>query len=521
MEITTGEFPLESGNINYSFQFTVKTGEAPWQLDFLSYSKSYPMFSTPVLNQVITGSSGGASCIEASDPNLLIGNSSGQQVATFRNGGLTTTMEANLYEQTNLITGFGQTGMSGLGYSVSFTDGMASAGSPFSPVNDLSGAGRVQVFSSIGSGSLGVTGTRGYRFMTALTGEQASGNFGKSVSSTRSTLIDFLGVGAPGENNKSGAMHIYNQNTLRPIQSIIPTGEQVENFGKSSAWANQLGLEFLCIGYDQGGSGRMDIYRQDSNLDEFFNYFQTITPPSGSQSGDMFAYNIHQWNGVVYAGGPKLNNSGAVLEYSYDDIAASFTNSQYISDPSGASGDNFGKNVFFGNVNGAITSDKNSGLAYVYNKGGESDAWVNISTVSGTENIISGSFGGDLNGSQVTTFYGPNLIIGSSSEPYTYMYGPASSLEHKETKLSISGSGGKVLDSEGNFIYGYSSSRGVEISGNIFTGGSHNIFINDKICVSSLPRVTGAINMATITNSSNLSFYNLKVSCDEINPLGY
>tara|TARA_R110000824_G_scaffold149738_6_gene320071 strand:+ start:6263 stop:7828 length:1566 start_codon:yes stop_codon:yes gene_type:complete len=521
MEIITGEFPLESGNINYSFQFAVKTGEAPWRLDFGVSSTSYPLFSSPVLNQVITGYPGGATCIDASNPNLLIGNSSGQQVATYRNGGLTTTMEANLYEQTNLITGFGPTGMSGLGYSLSFTDSMASVGSPFSPVNDLSGAGRVQVFTSIRSGSLGVTGTRGYSFMTALTGEQASGNFGKSVSSIRSTLIDFLGVGAPGENDKSGAMHIYNQNNLRPIQSIIPTGEQVENFGKSSAWASQLGLEFLCIGYDQGGSGRMDIYRQDSNLDEFFNYFQTITPPSGSQSGDMFAYNIQQWDGLLFVGGPKMNNSGAVLEYSYDDISATFINSQYINDPSGSSGDNFGKNAFFGNVNGAITSDKNSGLAYIYNRGGESDTWVNVSTVSGTENIISGSFGGDLNGSQVTTFYGPNLIIGSSSEPYTYMYGRAPSLESKEIKLSISGSGGKLFDPDGNFLYGYSSSESVRMSGNIFTGGSHNIFINDKICVSSIPRVTGAMNIVTLTNPSNLSYYNLQVFCDEINPLGY
>lgn len=521
MEIITGEFAPESGNINYSFQFTVKTGEAPWRLDFANSSTSYPLFSSPVVNQVITGYPGGATCIAASDPNLLIADSSGQQVATYRNGGLTTTMEANLYEQTNLITGFGPTGMSGLGHSVSFSDSIVSVGSPFSPVNGLSGAGRVQIFSSIRSGSLGVTGSGEYGFLGNLTGEQSSGNFGKAISSTVSTLDDFLSIGAPGENDQSGAMHLYNLNSLDHIQSIVPTGEQVENFGKSCAWVNQIGLEFLCVGYDQGGSGRMDIYRQDSNLDQFFNYFQTITPPSGSQSGDMFAYNIQQWDGLLFAGGPKMNNSGAVLEYSYDDISATFINSQYINDPLGSSGDNFGKNAFFGNVNGAITSDKNSGLAYIYNRGGESDAWVNISTVSGTENIISGSFGGDLNGSQVTTFYGPNLIIGSSSEPYTYMYGPASSSESKEIKLSISGSGGKLFDPDGNFLYGYSSAESVRMSGNIFTGGSHNIFINDKICVSSIPRVTGAINIVTLTNPSNLSFYNLKVSCDEINPLGY
>lgn len=55
MEIITGEFAPESGNINYSFQFTVKTGEAPWRLDFANSSTSYPLFSSPVVNQVITG----------------------------------------------------------------------------------------------------------------------------------------------------------------------------------------------------------------------------------------------------------------------------------------------------------------------------------------------------------------------------------------------------------------------------------------------------------------------------------
>jgi hypothetical protein len=502
-------FDIQSGNINYAFSFQSNTGEAPWELTFSYANTEESLFASPIVNQIITGIAGTGNSVWANQYNLAIGSSSSGQVNTYINEGIISPVNENIYQQNNLITGNGPTGLSGLGYSISATDDMFVIGSPFATVNGASGVGGVQVFRSFGSGGAGVTGTGSYEFVGALTGTQQSGNFGKFLATTMAQSNDFLSVGAPGENNQSGSLHIYEVNSLDFIQSITPTGDNVSNFGKSSAWFNADGLEFVGVGYDQGGSGKLDVYKQDSDLNNVFYYFQTVEPYRGAHSGDMFAYSMDEGDENLFVGGPKIGNSGAVFEYAYNTEEAVLELSQDIFDTDGASGDNFGKNLSFGDVNGVITSNKNSGEGYIYEKSGV--LWSKVSTVSGSENAISGSFGGDLHGSHVTQFYGENLIIGSSQEPYTYIYNTGAPLTQQDSKFSISGSGGKLFDSEGNFIYGYSASQTNTISGNVFTGGNHNIFVNNILCVSSSPRETGAINNAAVTNPSNLNHYTLRV----------
>ena len=504
-----GSFQVQSGNINYVFDFRANTGESPWTLSF-GYGTGVPTaFDSPLVNQIITGITDSGHSVSATESYMLIGNTTGQFTTIYQNQALINPLGTNSFEAVNKITGSGPLAQSGMGYAIASIEGVAAVSSPFAPVDSTSGAGTVSVFKSFVTGGEGVTGGADWAGVGYVTGAVTSGFFGKSLAVQSAQYNDYLSIGAPAENNGSGAIHVYDINSLDFFQTISPTGDSIKNFGKSSAWINADSLEFLGVGYDQGGSGKLDVYKQASNQTNSFSYFQTIEPEAGAASGDMFGYSIDSVGSQFFIGGPKLGGSGAVYEYTYDNELASIAVSQNITGSDVGASDNFGKNISFNESNGIVTSDKNSGKGYVYSN--INNSWLEGSQVSGSENVISGSFGGDLSGSHVTVFNEGNLTIGSSPEPYTYIYNTGLPITELDTRFSLSGSGGKLFDSDGNFVYGYDSASNNSISGNVFTGGFHNVFVNGGLCVSRSPRETGVINSATISETSGLYYYNLRV----------
>ena len=127
-------FDIQSGNINYAFSFQSNTGEAPWELTFSYANTEESLFASPIVNQIITGIAGTGNSVWANQYNLAIGSSSSGQVNTYINEGIISPANENIYQQNNLITGNGPTGLSGLGYSISATDDMFVIGSPFATV---------------------------------------------------------------------------------------------------------------------------------------------------------------------------------------------------------------------------------------------------------------------------------------------------------------------------------------------------------------------------------------------------
>ena len=121
-----------------------------------------------------------------------------------------------------------------------------------------------------------------------------------------------------------------------------------------------------------------------------------------------------------------------------------------------------------------------------------------------------------MSGSHATVFEGNTLLVGTANEEYSYYFTAAPSITSTYTGLSFSGSGGKLFDGEGNFLYGYNTDNQTSISGGVFTGGYYTMFVNSVICNSKVARnagsgLTGFLNSWTMSGASELSYYTMNL----------
>ncbi len=506
------DFPIQSGDFSYAFDFQTKTGNASWTFSLGYESGTSSLFSSPYQVQNISGLSGISQSAARSDSYLLLGNSTGNVVEVYQNLYLQNTQKANEYVKTNRLTGDGLSDVSGFGFSVAGLEGIGIVGAP----DYKSGIGATFVFSYWLTGAGGATGTGNWSQLGYTTGTEISGNYGHSVAVIKDNTTQIVGAGAPYENSGSGAIYLYDQSSLSPIAKLTPTGSDVTNFGRTVGFAEAQSLKYVFGACEYGGTGQIWIYKQQAARSSSYEYYQTLSSDKGS-SGDLYGYAIRSEGNDVLVGAPNVWGSGRAYYYDFDDITAQFTQRQEIYPADLGASHNFGKNVDLWLTNAIITSDSLSGKAYVYDKSG--DLWGQASIISGDLNTVSGSFGGDISGGHNTLVHDNVIIVGTNNEPYTYYFTTGQLSTAQYTGLALSGSGGKLYDSENNFIYGYNTEDQCSISGNVFTGAFHNIFVNGNLCNSRCARSvgvgsTGALNAWTVAGTGDLFYYGLTISSD-------
>ena len=507
------DFPVQHGDFGYVFDFTPQTGNAIWSLNFGYDNASPSLYQNPSEVQNISGQSGISYSAALSKPYLLLSDPSTRSVAVYKNDSLDSVTGLNTFYNVNKLTGYGVAAPSGFGSVVAGLDGIGAVAAPYSAIGPASGAGAVFLFSYVLTGGLGSTGDQDWGQLGLITGTEVSGNYGNSLAMIQSNTEPMVAGGATGEGSGSGVMYLHNSASSKLIRKLTPTGQNVQNFGKSVAFAEVSSIKYAIVGYDHGETGRVKIYAESSVGLNDYTESQDIGPALG-HSGDKYAYAIDSNGGTFLVGAPEYGGSGRAFYYTFNEEEGIFGESQQIHPSDLGANQQFGKSLAFDGINGVITSNKDSGKGYIYNLNGNS--WSNISSVSGNLNKVSGSFGGDMSGSQTTVFEENVLIIGTANEEYSYYFTTGASTVSEYTGASISGSGGKLFDGEGNFLYGYTSSNQTSISGGIFTGGYYTMFVNSVLCNSHVAReagdgFTGVLNSWTMQGSETLSYYTLNL----------
>lgn len=496
-------YTTQSGDFGYLFTFQTQTGDASWEFNIVNDDAKETVWEAPVEVQNITGDTGISSTVSFTYPYLFLGNPESGWVEVYQqNTDLT-------FDKINRMNGAGVTNPSGFGGSIfSFVD-TAVVGAPNATIGTASGAGAFFLSRSYLTGATGATGTGTWSRAGYVEGTAVSGNFGYSCAARNYIGYETLAIGAIGENAGSGKVYTYNGLSLSAFQEISPTGTSVENFGKTVAFASVDNLGYLGIGYDYGGTGAIKIYKESTPNANDYSEFQDLESPE-SHSGDRYAAVLSSDDDKFMIGAPNLGGSGGAYFYQFDNTLGVFILQQTVKPTELAVGDHFGKSLSFDEDYAVIASSKNSGKAYIYLKSGGS--WVEDSQVSGGLTTVSGSFGGDPSGAQATVIAGTDCIIGTSGENDTYYFSTGQDTTVNYTGVTFSGSGGRLFDSDGNFLYGYGASKTYEVSGDIFTGGFYSIFVNGNLCNSRATRSagvgeTGALNSWTINGTGDLSYY--------------
>ena len=499
------DFDKVSGDINYEFSFSTKTGDVSWEFAIIYDSGSSSQFEAPTLSQYVPNELGNSYSADQSNLYLALGDPESGLVDVYLNPNylFNTTGEPlspnSSFIKSNRLYGSGIDSISGFGDKVKLVNGFALVGAPNS--NDNSGA--VFGFYNYLPGGGGATGSNSWGQQLVITGPQESGFFGSAVNAIKNTSLHLVAASATGENEGSGAAYLYDNDGASFLSKVEPSLSNVSKFGRSLQFLKAQDVWHMCIGFEHGGTGKVDIYKE-SNPDLYdFTFSQTIESPN-AHDGDMFGYAVEGDNNYFIVGAPLELGMGAAYYYEYNLESGIFAQQQRIVPADLALDDSFGKNVCFDLENGIITSDKDSGKGYIYYK--EGNSWSHISEVSGSNNTISGTFGGNISGSHSTTFLGEILTIGSSAESGTYYFTTGGSEEDIATGVCFSGAAGKFYDKDGHFIYGYSPNEIHTINGSISTG-HYNIIIQDYVCNSYITKPNIPLNGWKISGEDNLNSY--------------
>ena len=506
-------FTTQDGAFSYIFDFTPRTGDSVWSLSFTSNTSTESLFDSPTLIENISGASGISYSSAFSSPCLALGNPLTQAVKVYKNDSLDNLSGQTGFHLLNELTGVGVSARSGFGSTMAAVDGILAVGAPYSQIGSSPAAGTVFLFSNSLTGGLGVTGNQNWGQLGLITGTESSGNYGHSLSLIQNRTEPLVAGGATGEGSGSGVLYIHNSASSALVKKIIPTGEDIQNFGKSVAFGEVNSVKHVIIGYDYGGTGQLEIYKESSAGLNDYTASQKLAP-SISSSGDQYAYVIASQSGQFIVGCPEYEGSGRAFYYTFNQEEGIFTESQQISPSDLGPDQQFGKSVALDGVTAIITSNKDSGKGYVYNFTG--NLWSNISSVSGNLNKVSGSFGGDTSGSHSVIIEGKTLIVGTAGEEYSYYFTTGTDAVSTYTGLSFSGSGSKLFDGEGNFLYGYNPDNQTSISGSIFTGGYYTMFVDSVICNSKVDRhagegSTGSLNGWVMSGADQLTYFVLNL----------
>lgn len=495
-------FPPQENNFNYTFEFQPKTGSVSWSLDFGYQEDTLSLYDNLSFSGLISGEFNESYSLEQNNDYLAIGDPNQGIVDVYENFYYTINGD-NVYNKRNKLSGGILDNISGFGKTIALREDYLFVGAPNS--NDQKGY--AFLFEQFTSNNIGGTGTTEWGQDSFATGSETSGYFGCSIDAVLHNAQYIVAVGATGEKTGQGAVHLYKNDFVNSLGKIEPTDENVSMFGKSLHFTSAENIRYLAIGYEQGGTGKIKMYKESApNLLDFTPYRTLIS--DNPSSGDMFGYSIEGDTEYFVIGSPNENGSGAAYYYKYNKDLGLFENKQRIVPADLGAQDYFGKNVSFKNNDGIITSNNSSGKGYIYYN--NNDTWEQVSETSGANNVNSGSFGGDISGSFNTSIYNNLLMVGSSNEQPTYIYTTGGATSLQTTGFSISGIDGKLYDNDGNFIYGYSTQTSHKIEGQVFSGNS-SIFINNRLYSSDISRNTGAINAWQFSGGDSLRFYYLKI----------
>ena len=513
-------FSVQDKGFDYSFQFEPKTGNAVWGLNLGYSSGSKSDFNTTSGIEIISGQSGIGNSMSLAPPYLLLGNVKEEAVEVYYNQSLELTTGQKAFTKINRLTGNGFTGSSGFGHTLRGTESSIAVGAPYSEINNAENAGAVFVFVDYLTGGAGGTGDGQWGQLTAFSGTETGALYGSSVDIVESNTDFLLTAGAPGENSGSGALYMHNTSPSVLIQKITPTESGIQNFGKNVQFIEKDSIRYILSSYDHGGTGKIDIFKESQPGLNDFTKHQTINPSEGN-SGDMYGYTITSFSGSFLVGAPEIGGSGKVYYYTFNNEDGIFTESQKIYPSTLGAGNLFGKSLDFDGNHAIITASDDSGRGYIYKL--TSGAFEFVSSVSGSLTAMTGVFGGNISGFKSSAINGDTIVVGEDNSPidnnYSYYFSTGRETLTEYTGVSISGSGGKLFDSDNNFIYGYSAGVNTQISGSVLTEGSFTVFTNNILCNSSSPRsagsgFTGAINSWTMTGEDTLASYSLKIFSD-------
>lgn len=490
------QFPNQTGSFNYLLEINPKTGLYDWDFSIGYQTGSPSAFDNPVFYNNVTGEFNQAYSVSRDNQYLSIGDPGIGIVDIYENTFYSVNGE-NVFNKINKLTG-----ESGFGERIYLDNGNLFVSNP--TLNSNSGA--CYVYQDYLLNGVGNTGSTNWGRKTFVLGNQVDSFFGCSHDSIIRGTEYVTAIGASGQNQGIGAVFVYSQTLSTFSQQINPNNNQASMFGKSVFLTSIDNIKYLGIGYEQEGTGKIEIYKESApNLNDFY-YHRTLQSQNPS-SGDLFGYSVSTSNDYLIIGAPGENNSGAAYYYKFNTDSGFFENKQIIVPGDLSLEDEFGKNVSFDGIDGIVSSNNSSGKIYVYHQ--NNDSWQEVSQILGTGNIDR-SFGGNTSGSHNTSIQGDLIIGGYSEEDNTAIFTTGEENVESGIRFSISGSNGKLYDSQGNFLFGYHPNQKFSISGNVFTGHS-NMFINNKLYNSYIPRNTGDINAWSANNTENFNMYALSI----------
>ena len=505
-------FSEVSGDLNYSFSFAAKTGaNTSWKFSLIYDSGSDSEFESPTLSQYIPNELGSSYSMDQSNTYLAIGDPNSGAVDIYLNPHYlynatgTPLTNNSSFKKLNRLTGEGTGVVSGFGDKLKLINNFIVVGAKNS--NDNSGTvfGFYNYNTSEGGG--GATGNNNWNQAFEINGTTGSGYFGSAVNAIKNSSLHLVAASATGEFDGSGAVYLYDNDGNEFLKKLAPSGDQIAAYGKSLQFLFAQNVSYIGVGFEQGGTGKVDLYKESTPGEFDYQLSQTLQSQNPS-NGDMFGYSLEGDSDYFVVGAPKELNSGAAYHYQYNAENGTFDQKQRIV-PSDLSVDNnFGKNVCFDGSNGIITSDKDSGKGYIYHQ--EDGEWQNISAVSGVNNTIDGSFGGNISGSYSTVLIENVLTIGSSSESGSYFFTTGGADTDLITGLYFSGNQGKIYDQDGHFIYGYTPVDTYSVSGSMSTG-HYNMIIKNHICNSYISKPNIQINGWKLSGEENLNSYSFSI----------
>ncbi len=511
-----GNFNTQTGSFDYSFGIRTETGSHSWTFSLTYDSTTESLWESPFESFQLTGSEGIGESVSYQNGFLTLGNPVEQRANIYLSDTNNLGILKGDFQPLTYVYPFGVSSAKSFGITTQTLDNLVYVGADQTDIGNTTGAGAVFLFTQANTGGNGASGTGSWGQALYISGSEQSGFFGSSLSRRMVGPRSVLGIGGTGEMGQSGRVYVYNGSDASIANTITPTGADISAFGRSHAFASVSegttpNQGYLGVSYVQAGIGKVDIYRESSELVNDYTFFQTIT----DGSSPLYGATVQAYGTDFMIGDPLFNNQGAAYFYKFNFESGIFVKSQTLSASNIATNDHFGKSLDFTDSLAMVGSDGNEGSVYVFEKQGAS--WVEISQFSGSETSTAGSFAGSNSGSNSIVIDGDRAIIGAQNETEAYVFTTGVDDIDDYTGLAFSGQDNKIYDSDGNFLYGCSPGQLHNISGSVLTGGYYSIFIDGNLHRSRSPRHagvgrTGALNdWATSGLDSAATYYYLQI----------
>ena len=488
-------FSSQTGNMAYYVSIIPATTTGSFDFGFERGASSIDSLSGVKLNEVITGETSLSYSLSATYQYVAVGNPESGRVGIYKQS-----EQPETWVKREIVTGATYSGTSvRFGERVAIDDERLLVGAPNAMIEDVSGRGAILVFDDWNSGQIGGATGSTWGQTAIVTGRSISGSaFGSSVDLTSAF---FLPVGAPLQDNNSGAVYLFDADTLNPITELVVPDEITTNqFGGNVKILEAAGVGAVGVGAYNECSGSIYIYQQTAGVG--WGKIQTIRAPVPA-SGDLFGATMDTDGSTLVVGSPHYNisdKSGATYIYDYSSSLNQWELTQQLAPDNLQANDKFGKNVSIEGNYILAASNSQSGSVYIFEKRG---AWNQINQVSGSGVLTSGSFGGDGTGARNLTMSEGNFLVGTSNDDKFYYFITGEVTGGASSRISFTGISGKFFDNDGNFVSSYLSGEQLSVSGNIFSG-YHNYFINTVLTNSNCSRVTGDIDSFYISGTGGL-----------------